>query len=268
MGFGAALRLLRVDAGASLRELAAAVGVSSAYLSRIENGHDPAPTPDRLVAIARALGVSPALMIELAERVGPTVAAYLGEVPAANRLFLEIARRGLSAAQVARVLAFVEAEFPDGRCEVERWTLHGLLAPERVVLGMRCASVDDVIDLAAIRLAPVFPASSPVVLAAALRAREAAASTALGRGLMVPHTSVPAGPPAGALITLATPLPGGPDGVPIRVALVLAGIADRSLALLPRAALLARGDGPAAIAAATSVEEAIRCLREAEWWGR
>ncbi len=68
MVFGSVLRLLRVDAGSTLRGLAATVGVSSAYLSRVENGHDPAPTPDRLVAIAHAIGVSPQLLVELAER--------------------------------------------------------------------------------------------------------------------------------------------------------------------------------------------------------
>lgn len=46
--FGAALRLLRVEAGLSLRALAQRIGVSSAYLSRVEHGHDAIPTPDRL----------------------------------------------------------------------------------------------------------------------------------------------------------------------------------------------------------------------------
>ena len=55
MHFGAALRLLRVDAGVTLRALAERVGVSSAYLSRVENGHDAVPTPDRLADIAAAL---------------------------------------------------------------------------------------------------------------------------------------------------------------------------------------------------------------------
>ena len=45
LNLGATLRLLRVEAGLSLRELAARVGVSTAYLSRVENGHDAAPTP-------------------------------------------------------------------------------------------------------------------------------------------------------------------------------------------------------------------------------
>ena len=268
MVFGAALRLLRVDADTSLRELAAAVGVSSAYLSRVENGHDPAPTADRLIAIAKALGVSPSLLVELAERVEPAVGSYLAEVPAANHLFLEIARRQLTAVQVGRVLAFVDAEFPDAAAHsvAKAPAIHTLLSPARVLVGVRCSELDDVLDLAASRLALACPGSSAASLGAALRAREAAASTALGGGLALPHTRFPEGPPVAALVTLATPLGAGPDGLPIRVALVLAGVGDRSLALLPRAALLARGGIGAALAAASTPEAAIAAIAAAERW--
>jgi PTS system nitrogen regulatory IIA component len=267
MVFGSALRLLRVDAGASLRELAAAVGVSSAYLSRVENGHDPAPTPDRLTAIAVALGQPPALLVELADRVEPAVAGYMSNVPAANRLFLEIARRELTAAQVGRVLAFVEAEFPDAAARGQAGpTLHSLLSPDRVILGLRCAAMDDLLDLAASRLAGAWPGTSAPALAAALRSREAVAPCALGGAFALPHTAHPGGPPAAALFTLANPLPPGPDGVPVRVVLVLAGLGDRSLTLLPRAALLARGRVALDLAAATHAEGAIQALRAAERW--
>ena len=69
MHFGATLRLLRIEAGLGLRELAQRVGVSSAYLSRVENGHDAPPTPDRLATIARILGLSPSVLLELGQRV-------------------------------------------------------------------------------------------------------------------------------------------------------------------------------------------------------
>lgn len=268
MVFGAALRLLRVDAGTSLRELAAAVGVSSAYLSRVENGHDSAPTADRLIAIAGALGVPSSLLVELAERVEPAVASYLAEVPAANHLFLEIARRRLSSAQIARLLAFCDAEFPDPHAAVlsDGPAIHTLLTPERVLLRVRCSALDDVLDLAASRLASAYPGTTAALLAAALRAREAAASTALGGGLALPHTAFPGGPPTACLVTFGTPLAAGPDGEPIRVALVLAGVGDRSLTLLPRAALLARGNMGEALSAASTPEEAVAAVRTVEQW--
>src|SRR6185503_8511135 len=99
MHFGATLRLLRVDAGISLRGLAERIGVSSAYLSRVENGHDAPPTPDRLVALAKELGVAPASLVGLTDRPSPTVSEYVARVPAASALFFEIARRDLTTAQ-------------------------------------------------------------------------------------------------------------------------------------------------------------------------
>ena len=265
MVFGSVLRLLRVDAGASLRSLAAAVGVSSAYLSRVENGHDPAPTPDRLIAIAAALGLPPSLLIELAERVEPGVSGYLSEVPAANRLFLEIARRRLTAAQISRLREFVDAEFPDpARADPPGPAIHPLLAPGRVIIGLRCATIEDLLDLAASRIAPACTAT-PAAIAAALRAREQAAPTALGGGLIVPRAWLPGQPPLAARITLATPLDPGPDGLPVRVALILTGPGDRCLPLLARAALLARC-GLVAVADAAAPAAAIAALRAVEEW--
>ena len=112
MHLGATIRLLRVDAGLSLRDLARRIGVSSAYLSRVENGLDAAPTPERLAAIARELDVPPALLVDVTHRVSPFVAHYLEQVPGASMLFLELARRNLSGHQLARVREFLDSEFP------------------------------------------------------------------------------------------------------------------------------------------------------------
>lgn len=266
MSFGAALRLLRVGSGQSLRTLAGAVGVSSAYLSRVEHGHDPAPTPDRLVAIAHALHVPPSLLLELAERVAPEVADYLAEVPSANRLFLEIARRRLTPAQIARVLAFVEAEDPPARGAPPPTPLHTLVRPERVMLGVRVGVLEDALALAASRLAAGGPGGSAATLAEALAERERTSPTAIGGGLAVPHCAVPGGPPTAALVTLHPPLGSGPDGEPVRVLLVLAGVGPGDLPLLGRAALLGRGRAGALIAEATTPEGAIRALELAERW--
>src|SRR6476620_9317950 len=111
MHFGAALRILRTDAGLSLRRLAEQVGVYTAYLSRVENGHDAPPTADRLVAIAEALGLPPSLLLELAHKVDPSVIGFLERVPGAAALFLDIARANLSAAELARVKGFIDREF-------------------------------------------------------------------------------------------------------------------------------------------------------------
>lgn len=84
--FGAALRLLRTSSGWGLRALSRELGVSAAYLSRVEAGLEPPPSAERLVEIAAAIGVSPDTLGELAGRVAPDLIAFLHDRPMALRL--------------------------------------------------------------------------------------------------------------------------------------------------------------------------------------
>jgi PTS system nitrogen regulatory IIA component len=266
MHFGATLRLLRVDAGVSLRALAQKIGVSSAYLSRVENGHDQAPTPDRLMAIARALDLPPTLLIDLAQRVSPFVARYLEDVPSASYLFLEIARRKLSAAQLARVHAFLEAEFPAraaSKPTIPR--LHELLAPERVILKLSCSYLGDAIDVAAVRLAGAAPGLNAAVIAGEIRERERESATGIGHGVAVPHALVPDIQPVAALVTLARPLQvATPDDIPLQMLLVILGGGKGPLELLARAARLATPGTVADLLQATTPEAALGRVRHVE----
>src|SRR5512145_1351730 len=101
MHFGATLRLLRLESGLSLRDLARRLDVSGAYLSRVENGLDAVPTPSRLDAMARELGVPAPVLLSLAHRISPLVVDYVEQVPAAGRVLLEIAHRRLDERQLA-----------------------------------------------------------------------------------------------------------------------------------------------------------------------
>lgn len=267
MHFGATLRLLRVDAGVSLRALAQKIGVSSAYLSRVENGHDQAPTPDRLIAIARALDLPPTLLIDLAQRVSPFVARYLEDVPSASYLFLEIARRKLNAAQLARVHAFIDAEFPawgvSARPAVPR--LHELLAPERVILKLSCDYLGDAIDLAAARLASAAPDLHAAVIADEIRERERESPTGVGHGVAVPHALDPGREPIAALVTLARPLHvPTPDDVPLQLLLVIVGGGQAPLELLARAARLATPSTVAELCGAACVDDVLARVRHVE----
>jgi PTS system nitrogen regulatory IIA component len=260
MHFGATLRLLRIDAGVSLGALARRIGVSSAYLSRVENGHDQAPTTDRLIEIARVLDLPLTLLIELAQRVTPFVSRYLAEVPAANHLFLEIARRQLGPAQLARLHAVMDAELPAGPAGRAAPRLGALLRPERVILRLSCADLADAIDLAAARLAAAIPGCNAGDLARELHRRELQAPTTIGHGVALPHARGPASEPLAALVTLAHPLAvPTPDAVPLQLLLVLVG--ETSLELLARAARLATPDTVAALAQADSPEAALARLR-------
>ncbi|WP_257458219.1 helix-turn-helix domain-containing protein [Archangium lipolyticum] len=242
MHLGATIRLLRVDAGLSLRDLARRIGVSSAYLSRVENGLDAAPTPERLAAIARELGVPPTLLVDVAHRVSPFVAHYLEQVPGAGMLFLEMARRGLSGPQLARVREFLDAEFPmrAAASEAPVPALAPLLAPERMVLRLTCAALEDALDVAAGRLVGSCPGMSAPGLVAELKRREAEASSMVGNGVAVPHAIVEHAAPVAALVTLAKPLKAEtPDGLPLRLLVVLVG-GERGRAHLVRLAHVAR----------------------------
>lgn len=221
MHFGTALRLLRLDAGMSLGELARRIGVSAAYVSRVEHGHDPAPTPDRLGAIARALDLPPLVLVELAAHTGAALAGYLQQVPPASALFLDIARRGLSPSDLAQVQQFIEETFPERGGTATRVRISDLLEPSHVVVGVSGADVAGVVELGVMRWDLPAGLRPPDIVARMLE-RERQASTALGAGVMVPHVVVDGAPVRAAVVTLARPLKGPtPDGAPVSVAFVL-----------------------------------------------
>jgi PTS system nitrogen regulatory IIA component len=242
MHLGATLRLLRVDAGLSLRDLARRIGVSSAYLSRVENGLDAVPTPERIAAIARELDVPSTLLMDVAHRLSPVVAHYLEEVPAASALLVDLARRRLTPAQLTRVREFLDTEFPARAAWPEAPVpgLAPLLAPGRMVLRLTCARLEDALDVAAGRLGTDCPGVSTARLVAELERRDAAASTALGNGVAMPHAFVESAPPLAALVTLERPLQvETPDGVPLRLLVVLVS-GERGPTWLARLAHVAR----------------------------
>lgn len=55
--FGRRLREMRAERGVTLAEMAEALGVSSAYLSALETGRRPRPTPARLDQICAYFGI-------------------------------------------------------------------------------------------------------------------------------------------------------------------------------------------------------------------
>ncbi|HEX5851567.1 MAG TPA: helix-turn-helix transcriptional regulator [Solirubrobacteraceae bacterium] len=66
IGFGRAIRQLRAERNISAGELAAAAGLTPRRLDAIESGrHD--PRYDVLIALARGLGVTPAVLVVRAD---------------------------------------------------------------------------------------------------------------------------------------------------------------------------------------------------------
>jgi PTS system nitrogen regulatory IIA component len=244
--FGATLRLLRVESGLSLRDLARRLGVSGAYLSRVENGLDATPTPARLEAMARELDIPATLLMDLAHRMSPLVVDYVQQVPEAGTLFLEIAHRRLDATQIAELAAVLEERFPRAKTasRVVLPRLSDIISPDRIILHLACSDIEDVLDVAAGRLADPSVENATLTIALELKKRESEASSAIGGGVAVPRAYVAGAAPAAALITLATPLPyDTPDGEPLRLVIVLlgAGGSDRLIRLVQIARLAARG---------------------------
>jgi PTS system nitrogen regulatory IIA component len=233
MHFGATLRLLRLDAGVSLRALAGHVGVSTAYLSRVEHGHDPPPTPDRLAAIAEALGLPTELLFEISRQVTPLVTRYLEREPAAISLFIDVARRGLGATQLAQVKDFIDRSFPEHASGLSI-AIADLVAPDRVLVDVECDAISEAIELASLRL--VEPGASARALARRLVTREQEGTTAIGGGIALPHVTRAEGQTRGVLVALARPLAHDtPDGRPIDLLLVLAIAGDDALPIITRA---------------------------------
>lgn len=264
MHFGATLRLLRVEAGISLRELATRVGVSGAYLSRVENGHDAAPTPDRLISIADALGLPRAVLLELARQTGPAVDGYLQRMPEAGALFLDIAQRDLNRVQLARVRAFIDVEFPRTLPSPSGERLAERLGPSRVVVGVGGFDLDDLVSLAASRLGGGL---DPQQVASRLLAMQPDQPSAIGGGFACWHLVVEPDVEQLVMVTLAQPLERAtPDRQPVRVVflLVCGRASTRRLALLARIARLASYDVAEELSAATTPERAQTILERIE----
>lgn len=262
------MRLLRTDAGLSLRQLAARIGVSSAYLSRVENGHDAPPTGERLASIARELSIPPELLMDMGDRLAPTLASYIDEVPTVGRLFLEIAHRRLDAGDVDRLRMLIEREFPragDSRRALP--PIAALLPPERIVLQLSCTDLEDAIDVAASRLWVRNETPAPRQLAADLLARESEASTSVGKGVAIPRTFVPGWEPRMVLVTLARKVRlKTPDGVPLRALFVMVS-PNRGfdhIARMAQIARLANRDIADELEGIRSPERARACLAASE----
>jgi PTS system nitrogen regulatory IIA component len=183
-------------------------------------------------------------------------------------LFLEIARRQCSGPQLARIKAFLQAEFgPMKAAEGNRPLLSSLIGEDCIILRLSCADLEDLIDVAATRLARAIQRPDASTLAARIWERECIASTAIGSGVAVPHALLPKIQPMAVLITLARPLAvETPDGAPLRMAVVC--VAPESprgpLELLAQVARLASQNCAESFCALRSPAEALAQLRQIE----
>lgn len=79
--FGETIRDLRVAQDLGLRETAIKVGISPAYLSRIERGKERPPRPEVVKELARVLAADPDVLFRLSSSTDPEVVYFLHDQP-------------------------------------------------------------------------------------------------------------------------------------------------------------------------------------------
>lgn len=106
--FGETIRDLRVAQDLGLRETAGKVGISPAYLSRIERGKEKPPRPDVIKALAKALAADPDVLFRLSSSTDPEVVDFLHEQPEAMNLLRYLKEMGFTGDEVSQLLRLAE----------------------------------------------------------------------------------------------------------------------------------------------------------------
>ena len=75
--FGEVIRELRTAQEIGLRELAQKIGISPAYLSRIERGRELPPKGETIKKLAKFLAADPDVLFRLASSTDPEIVDYL-----------------------------------------------------------------------------------------------------------------------------------------------------------------------------------------------
>lgn len=89
--FGETIREMRMAQEIGLRTAAERLGISPAYLSRVERGKERPPRPDLVKRMATLLGGDPDMMFRLAESTDPDLADYIHQTPTVPE-FLRVAK--------------------------------------------------------------------------------------------------------------------------------------------------------------------------------
>ena len=105
--FGSTLRNLRRQQGLGLRMAAEELGVSAAYLSRIEQGKEPPPRPEVIGRMATLLGGGDALFI-LAEVAEPHITEFLAKTPSARNFLRSVISAGWTDEDFLRLTSYIE----------------------------------------------------------------------------------------------------------------------------------------------------------------
>ena len=98
--FGQTLRDLRVAQELGLRETATKVGISPAYLSRIERSKERPPRPEVIKELAKVLAADPDVLFRLSSSTDPDIVDYLHGQPKVMDLLRFIMNSNFNEAEI------------------------------------------------------------------------------------------------------------------------------------------------------------------------
>ena len=101
--FGETIRDLRVAQDLGLRETASKIGISPAYLSRIERGKERPPRPEVVKALAKVLAADPDVLFRLSSSTDPEVVDFLHDQPEAMALIRYLKEMSFTDNEVKRL---------------------------------------------------------------------------------------------------------------------------------------------------------------------
>lgn len=102
--FGETLRNLRLAQDLGLRETATMVGISPAYLSRIERGKENPPKPEIIKKLSKVLAADPDVLFRLSSSTDPEVANYIHEQPGVIKLLRYIKTNNFTETEIKNLI--------------------------------------------------------------------------------------------------------------------------------------------------------------------
>ena len=100
---------MRTAQDLGLRETATKVGISPAYLSRIERGKETPPRPEVIKEMARVLAADPDILFRLSSSTDPEIADYLHNRPEAMVLIRYVKENNFTGADINELIRIADS---------------------------------------------------------------------------------------------------------------------------------------------------------------
>lgn len=113
--FGDTIRELRTAQDLGLRETAGKIGISPAYLSRIERGKEKPPKPEVIKALAKELAADPDVLFRLSSSTDPEVSDFLNDQPEVMELLRFIKDSDFTSKQIEKLLEAAKSIHTDSK---------------------------------------------------------------------------------------------------------------------------------------------------------